>query len=428
MTSSSRRLVLHMNKLFIVLFQTYLNRLKSKPFLITTLITVLFIFLITNLSGIIESFDSDEADRVAVIDSGSYYTLLDQQLEMMESDIALIPFKGNENEAQTALNEGEMDSYLILQRNKQGEPEATYKAETVAEQQTPRILESALQQIKSSIAAENAGVTQEQLLKIDQPISFEKVALEKGAKTEDELNQARVFVYVLLFVIYFSVIFYGNMVAVEVAAEKSSRVMEILISSVSPVKQMFGKILGVALLGLTQYAIILACGYLFLQFKEEGIAANGFLSFLDFSNLSPSLVFYAVLFFILGYLLYATILAMVGSLVSRAEEVQQIILPVQFLIIIAFFIAMFGLSTPSAAIITVTSYIPFFTPVVMFLRIGMLSVPFWEIALSLVLLLATIVFFAVIGAKVYRGGVLMYGKSSSIKDIGKALKLSRKEK
>ncbi|MCA0989203.1 ABC transporter permease [Guptibacillus algicola] len=417
-----------MNKLFIVLFQTYFNRLKSKPFLITTLITILFIFLITNLPSIIDSFDNDEVDRVGVIGSDSYYSLLEQQLDLMESDIEITPYEGSEEEAQKDIDEGEIDSYLILESTPEKEPQGIFKAETVAEQKTPQVLQSALQQIKSSIAAEEAGVTQEQLLKIDQPVKFEKVALEKGAKTEDELDQARVFVYVLLFVIYFSVIFYGNMVAVEVAAEKSSRVMEILISSVSPVKQMFGKILGVALLGLTQYAVIFLCGYVFLQFKDDDSAASGFLSFLDFSNLSPSLIIYAVMFFVLGYLLYATILAMVGSLVSRAEEVQQVILPVQFLIIIAFFIAMFGLSTPSATIITVTSYVPFFTPVVMFLRIGMLSVPFWEIALSLVLLIGTTVFFAVLGAKVYRGGVLMYGKSSSIKDIGKALKLSSKDK
>ncbi|WLR58458.1 ABC transporter permease [Guptibacillus hwajinpoensis] len=416
-----------MNKFLIVLSQTYLNRLKSKAFIITTVITLLMIFLITNLSTIIDNFDSSEADRVGVIDTGSYYTQLENQMKMMESDIVLEKFDGSEEKAEQAIDEGDLDSYLILKENENSEPTALYKAETVAEQVTPQVLESALQQLKSTIAAEKAGVTQQQLSEIDQPVQFQKVALEKGAKTEDELNQARVFVYVLLFVIYFSVIFYGNMVAVEVATEKSSRVMEILISSVSPVKQMFGKILGIALLGLTQYAIIIASGYLFMQMQEDDLAEAGFLSFLNFSNLSASLIVYAIVFFILGYLLYATILAMVGSLVSRAEEVQQMIMPVQFLIIIAFFIAMFGLSTPSSTFVTISSFIPFFTPVVMFLRVGMLSIPFWEVAVSLALLIGSIVFFAIIGAKVYRGGVLMYGKSSSLKDIGKALKLSRRE-
>jgi ABC-2 type transport system permease protein len=416
-----------MNKFFIVLSQTYLNRLKSKAFIITTVITLLMIFLITNISTIINTFDSSEADRVGVIDTGSFYSSLENQIKMMDAEIVLEKFKGTEDEAEEAVEQGDLDSYLVLEENEALEPTGLYKAETVAEQVTPQVIETALQQMKSTLAAEKAGVTPEQLNQIDQPVQFEKVALEKGAKTEEELNQARVFVYVLLFVIYFSVIFYGNMVAVEVATEKSSRVMEILISSVSPVKQMFGKILGIALLGLTQYAIIIASGYLFMQMQEEELTETGFLSFLDFGNLSTSLIVYAIVFFILGYLLYATILAMVGSLVSRAEEVQQMIMPIQLLIIIAFFIAMFGLSTPSSTFVTISSYIPFFTPVVMFLRVGMLSIPFWEVALSLTLLVGAIVLFGIMGAKVYRGGVLMYGKSSSLKDIGKALKLSKRE-
>ncbi|WP_273835746.1 ABC transporter permease [Guptibacillus sedimenti] len=416
-----------MNKFFIVLSQTYLNRLKSKAFIITTVITLLMIFLITNISTIMNTFDSSEADRVGVIDTGSFYRSLENQIKMMDAEIVLEKFEGTEYEAEQAVEQGDLDSYLVLEENEALEPTGLYKAETVAEQVTPQVIETALQQMKSTIAAEKAGVTPEQLNQIDQPVQFEKVALEKGAKTEEELNQARVFVYVLLFVIYFSVIFYGNMVAVEVATEKSSRVMEILISSVSPVKQMFGKILGIALLGLTQYAIIIASGYLFMQMQEDELTETGFLSFLDFGNLSTSLIVYAIVFFILGYLLYATILAMVGSLVSRAEEVQQMIMPIQLLIIIAFFIAMFGLSTPSSTFVTISSYIPFFSPVVMFLRVGMLSIPFWEVALSLTLLVGAIVLFGIMGAKVYRGGVLMYGKSSSLKDIGKALKLSKRE-
>ncbi|WP_394175537.1 ABC transporter permease [Guptibacillus hwajinpoensis] len=417
-----------MNKFFIVLTQTYLNRLKSKAFIVTTVITLLMIFLLTNISTIIERFDTNEEDQVGVITTSEYFPMLQNQLDRMESNLDLKSFNGTEEEAQQAIEEGELDSYMILEEDEAGEPRAIYKAETVAEQNTPQLLESALQQVKSTVAAERAGVTQKQLLEIDQPVQFEKVALEKGAKTEDELNQARVFVYVLLFVIYFSVIFYGNMVAVEVATEKSSRVMEILISSVSPVKQMFGKILGIALLGITQYTIIIISGYLFMQLQDDEGSQTGFLSFLNFSNLTVSLVVYAIVFFVLGYLLYATILAMVGSLVSRAEEVQQLIMPVQFLIIIAFFIAMFGLSTPSSPFVTIASYIPFFTPVVMFLRVGMLAIPFWEVAISLALLIGSIIVFGILGAKVYRGGVLMYGKSSSLKDIGKALKLSRRER
>src|SRR5699024_7301213 len=118
-----------------------------------------------------------------------------------------------------------------------------------------------------------------------------------------------------------------------------------------------------------------------------------------------------------GYLLYATLAAMLGSLVSRIEDVQQFMTPMIFLIAIAFFIAVFGLNMPQSTFVTVSSYIPFFSPMLMFLRVGMLDIPVWEVALSIALLIGTIVILALVGARVYKGGVLMYGKSSSFKDL-----------
>ncbi|TLS38042.1 ABC transporter permease [Pseudalkalibacillus caeni] len=417
-----------MNKFWVVLFHTYLQRLKSKSFLITTAITIALIYGLVNLPTIMDYFDKDKIEKVAVIDkSNVLFAPLQKQIEQMNGTIDLEHYEGTEDSARTQVMEGELDSYLILKTNSKGFPEATYKAKTVAEQRVPADLEQALQQIKGGIAAEQLGLSEAQIAEVYSPVDFNKVALEEGAKTEDELNQARVFVYILLFVIYFSVLFYGNMIAVEVATEKASRVMEILISSVSPVKQMFGKILGVALLGLTQYFLILLSGFLFLRGSGSTTINEGLVSFLDFSNLSLELIGYAVIFFLLGYLLYATLLAMVGSLVSRVEEVQQMIMPVQLFIIAAFFIAMYGLSNPEAGIVTAASYFPLFTPIVMFLRIGMINIPWWEAGLGILLLIGSIVVCALVGAKVYRGGVLMYGKSTSLKDFKRALTLAKKE-
>lgn len=136
---------------------------------------------------------------------------------------------------------------------------------------------------------------------------------------------------------------------------------------------------------------------------------------------------YAFVFFLLGYFLYATLAAFLGSLVSRIEDVNQLITPMTYLLIIGFMIAMFGLVKPDATFITVTSYIPFFTPMLMFMRVGMLNLPIWEPILGIVILLVTIILFAIFGAKVYKGGVLLYGKSSSFKDIKKAMQLTKNE-
>src|SRR5690625_5133199 len=118
---------------------------------------------------------------------------------------------------------------------------------------------------------------------------------------------------------------------------------------------------------------------------------------------------------------------MLGSLVSRVEDVQQLIMPMVFLVIIAFFIAMFGLSVPDSKFVTISSYIPFFTPMVMFLRVGMLNIPAWEIVLAIGLLVVSIILLGILGARVYKGGVLMYSRSSLFKDFRKAMALSKKE-
>jgi ABC-2 type transport system permease protein len=226
---------------------------------------------------------------------------------------------------------------------------------------------------------------------------------------------------VLLFAMYMFVLMYGGMISTEVATEKSSRVMEILVSSVHPIQQLFGKILGVALLSLTQFAILFAVGFTALKSSGQELW-----KFLGFDHLPVSTFVYAIIFFLLGYFLYATLFAVLGSLVSRVEDVQQMIMPVMTFVIAAFMIAMFGLNAPESSFITVTSFIPFFAPMIMFLRVGLLPVPFWEVVLSLVLLIATIGLLAFFGSKVYRGGVLMYGKSGSLKDMKKAVQLTKK--
>src|SRR5699024_6381886 len=288
-------------------------------------------------------------------------------------------------------------------------------------------IEQVLQQFKTMAATEEAGVNEEQLALINEPLQFEKIALSEGVKSEEEMNQARGMVYVMLFVLYMAIIIYGQMIASDVAVEKSSRVMEILISSAPPTTHMFAKIIGIALLGLSQMIIIVVFGFTLLRNKFEVIPDEVMTEF-GFGDLSFSLYIYALVFFILGYLLYATIAAMLGSLVSRVEDVQQLIFPLIMLIIIAFMIAMVGLSMPEAKFITITSFIPFFAPMIMFLRVGMINVPIWEVALSISILILTIIILGWLAARVYRGGVLLYGPSRSLKDFKQALQLSKKEK
>ncbi|MFB6465219.1 ABC transporter permease [Cytobacillus sp. Hz8] len=417
-----------MSNFWIMLFHTYLSKLKTKQFIITTLITVLIVIGLTNIQNIISFFDKDGGhEKIAVIDeTGALFTPLQKQVKATNKDLELSSYSKSISEAEKAVKEEKYKGVLVLDLNQEKLPVATYKSMTISNSEIPSELQAAVQQIKTQMAASQINLTPEQLAKLYEPISFQKVALEKNAKSEEELNQARGLVYFLLFFIYFAVIMYASMIAMEVATEKSSRVMEILISSVSPVKQMFAKILAIALLSLTQLAVFFAVGYIFVK-KNMDSLQGGFFDFFGFGNLPIATIIYAAIFTLLGYLLYATMAALLGSLVSRIEDVQQMITPMTFLVVAGFMIAMFGLSQPDNTFITVTSYIPFFTPMLMFMRVGMLTLPIWEPIIGIAILLITIIFLAIFGAKVYRGGVLMYGKSNSFKDIRKALQITKKQ-
>lgn len=417
-----------MNNFWIILFHTYLTKLKTKSFIITTILTVIITLGLTNMNKIIETFDKTGGkEKVAVLDeTGQIYQPLKEQIATVNKDIVLVQYKGSGKEAEKDVKNEKYRGMVEIHYNEEQLPQATYKAMSVADSDLYTEIQSGLQQLKTMMAASKINLTADQLQKLYEPVSFDKIALEENAKTEEELNQARGLVYVLLFIIYFAVIMYASMIAMEVATEKSSRVMEILISSVSPIKQMFAKILGIGLLSLTQLAVLLSVGYYSIKQNLSSLE-GGFFDAFGFGNIPFSTISYAVIFFILGYFLYATLAAFLGSLVSRIEDVQQMITPMTLLVVAGFMIAMFGLGKPDAPFITVTSYIPFFTPMIMFLRVGMLTLPTWEAIAGISVLLATIILLAIFGARVYKGGVLMYGKSNSFKDIKKALQLTKKE-
>ncbi|KKB36809.1 putative ABC transporter, permease protein (putative) [Bacillus thermotolerans] len=381
------------------------------------------ILVATNMERIFSYFDEGgETEQIAVVDeSGTLFEPFQAQFSAVEDEVKLVKTNESESVLKDEVEEGTYEGYLMLRETEGGLPAGVYKAGNITSSGSAEQIQQALQSLKTIHAAESLQLTDEQMKIWNAPVQFNTVALADTAKSEEERMQAQSLVYVLLFFIYLSVIMYANMIASDVAIEKSSRVMEILISSVSPVTHMFAKILGVGLLGLTQLGIWLLVAYLSLANQPESLAAN----WLGFSSLSSSMMIYAVIFFVLGYFLYATVAALLGSLVSRLEDVQQMMTPLTLLVMAGFFISMYGLVQPESTFITVTSYIPFFTPMTMFVRIGMLNIPLWEILLGVGVLLVSIFLLGSIGARIYKGGVLMYGKSNSLKDMKKALDLSK---
>ncbi|AGE62843.1 ABC transporter permease [Bacillus subtilis] len=418
-----------MNKFWIMLSHTYKNKIMAKSFIISTVITVLLVLVVTNLESIISLFQGDDAkEKIAVVDeTNELYPVFSKQLKAVDTDgdLDVKLSKQSEDEVTKQVKDESLDGMLIIKRDEKGTISGTYKALTISDESTYQTLQQALTQTKTAVGTAELGVSQETISSLYAPVTVGQKALKEGAKSEEELGQTVGLVYIMLFVIYFSVIMYASMIAMEVATEKSSRVMEILISSMPPIQQMFAKLLGIGLVGITQLAIIIGAGSLSLKLNEKSETASSVGGFLNLTDVSATTVIYAVIFFLLGYFLYATLAAFLGSVVSRIEDVQQTITPMTLLVVAGFMIAMFGLNAPDAGFITVTSFIPFFTPMIMFLRVGMLDIPFWQAAVGIGITLLTIVILAVIGARIYKGGVLIYGNSSAFKAIKQALRLAK---
>ncbi|MCI4169062.1 ABC transporter permease [Bacillus spizizenii] len=418
-----------MNKFWIMLSHTYKNKIMAKSFIISTVITVLLVLVVTNLESIISLFQGDNAkEKIAVVDeTNELYPIFSKQLKAVDtnSDLDVKQSKQSEDEVTKQVKDEALDGMLIIKRDEKGTISGTYKALTISDESTYQTLQQALTQTKTAVGTAELGVSQETISSLYAPVTVGQEALKEGAKSEEELGQTVGLVYIMLFVIYFSVIMYASMIAMEVATEKSSRVMEILISSMPPIQQMFAKLLGIGLVGITQLAIIIGAGSLSLKLNQKSETASSVGGFLNLTDVSATTVIYAVIFFLLGYFLYATLAAFLGSVVSRIEDVQQTITPMTLLVVAGFMIAMFGLNAPDAGFITVTSFIPFFTPMIMFLRVGMLDIPLWQAAAGIGITLLTIVILAVIGARIYKGGVLIYGNSSAFKAIKQALRLAK---
>lgn len=297
-----------MNRFGIMLSHAYMSKLKSKSFIITTVIMLIGVLILGNMNRIIDLFSGgDTKDKIAVIDeSSTVFDPLQQQLKSINKDIQLIKVDKSEADLQKAVNNKKYKAYLIISLDQSQLPKAVYKAPTLTNTELSGQLAQALQTVKASMAAAQLNLSADKLALLNSPVAFKEVSLENNAKSAEELAQARGLVYILLFAIYFSVIFYASMVGMEIATEKASRVMEILISSASPTQQMFAKIIGGALLGLTQMAFLLAVAYFTIK-QNLGEMEGGFFEFFGFSDIKASTIIYAIVFFLLGYLLFATL-------------------------------------------------------------------------------------------------------------------------
>ena len=231
--------------------------------------------------------------------------------------------------------------------------------------------------------------------------------------------------YLLMMVLYMTVLVYGQLVAQSVATEKSSRAMELLITSANPKSLIFGKVIGTGVAGLAQITALLLWGVICIVINKDYLADNEVLSM--FMSISPSVIVYTVIFFILGFGLYAFLNGAMGSMASKLEDVGTLTMPVMFTFIISFIITIAFMSADNIdnPFINILSYIPFTAPMAMFARICMGTANHLEALISIVILIISIYGVGRLAVAIYRIGILMYGKPPKFNEIVRALKKNK---
>jgi ABC-2 type transport system permease protein len=281
-----------------------------------------------------------------------------------------------------------------------------------------RLSETLNRIIQSQRLAKN-GLSSADVDTLLKPIKVELVRMERGREAKGSGTGKLLEVVVMVMLLYMAVLLYGISVMRSVLEEKNSRIMEVLLSSASSTELMAGKLLGVGAVGLTQIVVWVVMASLFAL---PAMAVQP--SFSDL-QISPGVLVAFAAFFLLGYLLYSTLYAAIGAITTTEQEGQQL----QFIVIIPLVLSVFMLApvvrTPDAPAIVWMSMIPFFAPVVMYARIVVQTPPLWQIALSLLLLIGTIAGILVLCARIYRIGILIYGKRPNLPEILKWLKYAK---
>ncbi|MGN0557384.1 MAG: ABC transporter permease [Acutalibacteraceae bacterium] len=229
------------------------------------------------------------------------------------------------------------------------------------------------------------------------------------------------YTYIMIFALYMVIMLYGQMVAINVASEKSSRAMEVLITSAKPVSMMFGKVIASCIAGFVQLICVFGSAFVFFNLNKSYWAGNEIVN--SIFNIPADLLIYMLLFFLLGFFIYAFMYGAVGSTASKLEDVNTSVLPITFLFIGAFIVVMYsmGAGDMDSLLMKVCSYIPFTSPMAMFTRIAMSTVPFYEIAISVAILIGSVFGIGVLSAKIYRVGVLLYGTTPKLGSIIKTV-------
>lgn len=410
-----------MKQFGIILKYELKNFFTSKSFVGVTLFLVAVIALVMFFPRIVEMFDSedkasgDELPTMLIVSSNEETSDLAEKafsaaftnynVKKAGSDIEDVKRQITDGKAECAFVIDSLASYTYYVNNL-----SMYDSNTM-------VADEVLSSINRMIAMMELGLSQ------DEANTILTANIEgKTEKLGKDQMQNFFYTYIMIFALYMVILLYGQMVATNVATEKSSRAMELLITSANPVAMMFGKVIASCIAGLIQITAIFGSALLFYKMNTSYWGDN--LIVKSIFDMPVDLLLYMLLFFVLGFFIYAFMYGAVGSTVSRMEDVNVSVMPITMLFVIAFMVVMFSMSSGDVdnIVMKICSYIPFTSPMAMFTRLAMSTVAPIKIIISIAILIISTIGVGILSSKIYRIGVLLYGTKPNLISLIKSLR------
>lgn len=431
-----------LRQIFLVLRREYLTKIKSKAFILATLLIPLGMVAFIGIMFTIMLWDSDTQHKIGIVDQTG------QVVERLE-EIDKTKYKNlselSEDSLRNLVVSEEIDGYIQLTDSNivaGKNPELVYGGSGGIKLQSD--IRSDLREAIRQVRLRRANVSQDIQNIYESQIGLNTRKLTKeGEETEDNTGFLTGIGVAMGVIIFTGLFGYGGLLTRSVIEEKTNRIIEVIASSVKPIELLLGKMAGIGALALTQIgfwlltffglsAISAPIAAMIMQSNMEEIselseqAIQGGtpqeLSFLEIPQIDPMIYIYFFVFFILGYMIYSALFAAIGSAVDSETDTQQFMMPIMLPIMIAYFIMFQAMENPDGSLAMIGSLIPFFSPIVMITRIAITDVPFWQIGSSIVFMLITFMGTMWLSAKIYSVGILSYGKSASFKELWKWVK------
>lgn len=417
-------------KLLKIAKREYLERVKKKSFLIGTILGPVLMAAMIFAPALMFKHGGERQTNLAVIDStGSIFeelkasladTLGDGRSMFSISRFEMAPerkFESYKPELNEKIEAGEIDGYLHIPSDIVEKGEAAFYGKRVGDVKTIGRIRSELSNSIIGRRLASEGMDYDSVKGLIKKVSLKTIQVEKGEEKESDFDFMYFSSFMFIMLLYMTILLWGIAVERSIIEEKNHRVVEVLLSSVRPFDLLGGKIIGVGAVGLTQYAIWGVFGVLISLY---GISMGGPIA--QMGGFSFTTIVFFIVYYLLGFLFYSTLFAGIGSVCNTDQEAQQMQTPVVMCLVFTLIVPVMIIQNPDGVFATVISMIPFFTPIVMFMRINILTPPAWQIALSILIMLGSTYIAGMMAAKIFRVGILMYGKRPDARELLKWLK------